>query len=261
MVSNVHILDQPDSLKGPFASSVVLHVSAFVLIALLSVTSRTPPWGDSHPGGGSAMLVGVVGQVPLPAHSGKVNPVANDTESQVPEPKPEKVQRTKVEEPDRNAVEIPSRHAIKKPSPKATSVNKYRAQQIDQPNQLYSTAGQALTSPMMGLAGSGGIEVGRGSPFGDRYGYYVDLLRQKVAQKWRTTDVDARIRTAPPAIVTFKIRRDGSVYGTRIAQSSGNLAIDLSAERAIADAAPFPPLPAGFDKSEVPIEFWFELKR
>jgi protein TonB len=114
---------------------------------------------------------------------------------------------------------------------------------------------------LIGQPGSGGIGVGQGSPFGNRYGYYVDLLRQRVAQKWRTGDVDARIRTAPPAIVTFTIRRDGSVSSVRVVQTSGNLALDLSAQRAIAEAAPFPPLPTGYERNDVPIEFWFELKR
>jgi len=261
MTSNVHILEQPDSLKRPLFGSLALHISVFAAVVLLSFTGRREFWGDRNSGGGSAMIVNVVGQVPLPSRSGRVNPVANDTESQVPEPKPDKVEKAKVKEPEPDAVEIPSRAAPRKPSPKAASTNKYRAQQIDQPNQLYSSAGQALTSPMMGMTGSGGIGVGHGSPFGDRYGYYVDLLKQKVAQKWRTSDVDARIRSAPPAIVTFWIRRDGSAYGVRVAQSSGNIALDLSAQRAIADAAPFPPLPVGYDKNEVSIEFWFELKR
>jgi protein TonB len=114
---------------------------------------------------------------------------------------------------------------------------------------------------MIGQAGSGGINVGRGSPFGDRFGYYVDLLRQRVGQKWRTGDVDPRVRTAPPAIVNFYIRRDGTVHSVRLVQTSGNLALDLSAQRAIADAAPFPPLPNGYNSNEVSIEFWFELKR
>jgi len=61
--------------------------------------------------------------------------------------------------------------------------------------------------------------------------------------------------------VTFTIRRDGVISSVRIAQTSGNLTLDYSAQRAIADAAPFPPLPAGYDKNDVSIEFWFELKR
>ncbi|MBZ5592269.1 MAG: TonB family protein [Acidobacteriia bacterium] len=261
MAPHVDILDQPESLKKPLASSVALHVSVAAAVVLLSlVGGKREYWGTNTPGGGS-MAINVVHQIPMPANSGAINPVANDTHSEAPEPKPDTVQRTKIKEPEPDAIPLKSRQAPKKPSLRESSLNKYRAQQIDRPNQVYSAEGQKLVSPMYGQPGSGGVGVGRGSPFGDRYGYYVDLLRDKVAQKWRASDVDPRIRTLPPAIVTFTIRRDGSVSGVRMAQTSGNFALDLSAQRAIADAAPFPPLPAGYPGNDVSIEFWFELKR
>jgi protein TonB len=257
---HVDILDQPESLKRPLVGSLALHVSVAAAAVLFSIARPTEHWGSNTPGGGSVVL-NVMRQVPLPANSGIINPVANDTHSEVPEPKPEKVQQTKVKEPPPDAIPIKSHAAPKKPAWKSSSNNQYRAKQIDQPNQLYSSEGQKLVSPLIGQPGSGGIGVGQGSPFGNRYGYYVDLLRQRVAQKWRTGDVDPRIRTAPPAIVTFTIRRDGSISGVRVVQPSGNLALDLSAQRAIAEAAPFPPLPSGYERNDVSIEFWFELKR
>jgi protein TonB len=261
MAPHVDILDQPESLKTPLVGSLVLHVSMAAAVVVFSLV-RIPGehWGDDKAGGGT-VAINVLHQVPLPANSGTVNPVANNTKSEVPEPKPEKVAKAQVKEPEPDAIPIPSRAAPRKPSPRAASVNKYREQQIDRPNQLYTSEGQRLVSPMIGQPGSGGVGVGQGSPFGDRFGYYVDILRQRVAQKWRSSDVDPRIRSLPAAIVTFTIRRDGSVSGVRVEQTSGNLALDLSAQRAIADAAPFPPLPAGYDKNDVSIEFWFELKR
>ena len=263
MTSHIDILEQPESLGKPFVGSLVLHVSVFasvVLFSWISIQGREH-WGDLNPGGGSAMVVNVVGQVPLPSRGGSVNPVANDTKSEIPEPKPEKVEKAKVSEPEPDAIPIKSRNAPKRPSRTEASTNKYREKQIDRPNQLYSPTGQALVTPMVGQVGAGGVGVGPGSPFGNRFGYYVDLLRQRVAQKWRTGDVDPRIRTAPAAIVSFWIRRDGSVHDVRLTQSSGNLALDLSAQRAIADAAPLPPLPQGYERNEASIEFWFELKR
>ena len=44
-------------------------------------------------------------------------------------------------------------------------------------------------------------------------------------------------------------------------QRSGILTLDNSAQRAILNAAPFPPLPAGFDRDAAQIEFRFQLKR
>jgi periplasmic protein TonB len=261
MAPHVDILDEAEPLKGPLTGSIVLHILVALAVTLLSVEARREHWGDPNPGGGSAMVVNVVGQVPLPSHGGPVNPVANDTKSEVPEPKPDKVKQAKVAEPEPEAIPLPSRAQPKKPSRKESSLNTYRMKQVDRANQLFSQEGQALSSPMVGMAGSGGVGVGQGSPFGDRFGWYVDMLKQRVAQKWRTGDVDPRIRSAPPAIVTFVIRRDGSISNVRVEQTSGNMALDLSAQRAIDDASPFPPLPAGFDKNDVSIEFWFQLKR
>src|ERR1700687_4679902 len=68
-----------------------------------SMARPTEHWGNNTPGGGSVMI-NVMKQVPLPANSGVINPVANDTHSEVPEPKPEKVQQTKVKEPPPDAI-------------------------------------------------------------------------------------------------------------------------------------------------------------
>ena len=38
-------------------------------------------------------------------------------------------------------------------------------------------------------------------------------------------------------------------------------ALDYSVQRAILEASPFPPIPAGFDKDSARVEFTFELKR
>ena len=103
--------------------------------------------------------------------------------------------------------------------------------------------------------------LGPGGAFGSRFGYYRDLLEQAVARRWRTTDVDPSLQTAPPVIVTFLIRRDGSTADVTLEQSSGNKALDYSAMRAVYEASPFPSLPTGYERNDARIEFWFQLKR
>jgi protein TonB len=114
---------------------------------------------------------------------------------------------------------------------------------------------------MIGVQGSGGVGASASSPFGNRFGWYEKLIRERVAQRWRTNDVDSRLRTAPAAIVTFTIAKDGNISNIKIFQSSGNYALDQSAQRAVYEANPMPPLPQGFEKNSANIEFWFELKR
>jgi TonB family protein len=62
-------------------------------------------------------------------------------------------------------------------------------------------------------------------------------------------------------VVDFKILRDGTIKDIRVKTSSGNTALDRSAERALYDVAKVDPLPQGFDRNEAEVEFLFELKR
>ena len=263
MAEHVDILEQPEQLGKPLAGSLALHVGAVAAVLLFSWASNRlhETWGDLNSGGPGSVAINVVSKVPLPSRSGTVNPLANDSEFTVPKPPPAAKPQQKASPPEPDAIPLKSRNKPKKPTYMSSSSRDTFRSQPDRPNQLYSTAGQALVSPMIGQTGSGGVGIGIGSPFGNRFGNYVAILRQKVAENWRTTDVDPRLKTAPPVIVTFVILRDGSVRDVRVAQRSGTTVLDYSAQRAVYDASPFPPLPQGYDGSEARIEFWFELRR
>lgn len=263
MSPHLDILGRPERLGKPLIGSVVLHVGVFVTLMLGAVRVARHPvaWGDANSGGPGSIAINVVNKIPLPSRSGAVNPLANDTQSAVPTPPPAaKPQRQERPNP-LDAIPIKGSWHTQRSQVDRSAQNNWRAKQQDRPNQLYNQSGQQLVSPLYGQTGSGGVGVGLGSPFGNRFGNYVAILRQRVAEKWRTGDVDPRIRTAPVAIVTFDLLRDGSVRDVRIAQSSGNTTLDYSAQRAIYDASPFPPLPAGYERNDAVIEFWFELRR
>jgi protein TonB len=264
MSSHIDVLEQRDPVRISVLASVGLHAMMFTAVLLsTSIGRRGTLWGDPNALGGGAVGVTAVRQIPLRARSGPANPVANDTESRVPQPPKPQVKAVRAPEPD--AIPIRGRKARERAArvQQKQQTQPYRTQP-DRPNQLYSSAGQALSSSMYGSqAGSGGGKVGvgpRGS-FGQRFGGYRDLLEQRVAQKWRTDDVDPRVQTAPPVIVTFDILNSGQIRNVRILQASGNRVLDYSAQRAVYDAAPFPPLPQGFERDTAQIEFWFQLKR
>jgi len=264
MAPHVDILDQRESLGRPFLGSAVLHAGlvAGILLSQVINPGRREPWGDPNSLGGGSIGINVVSQVPLPSRGGIVNPVANDTESQVPQPppKPKAEAARRAPEPEPEAVAVKTRRMPRRTAEVVGSRQRYRRPETGD-NQLYSAGGSALVSPMVGLTGSGGIGVGSGSPFGSRFGWYVDVLRQRVAEKWKTAEIDPRLQTAPPVILTFTIQRDGAVRDVRVVQRSGNAALDYSAQRAIYEASPFPALPAGFERNDANIEFWFQLKR
>jgi TonB family protein len=266
MGSHTDILDRPERLWASFWGSVALHLSvAAAVLATVWYQTHHPRenWGDINGGGLGSVAVNVVPRIPLPTESGPVNPVANDTESRAPEPPAKVKPQAKVRAPDPDAIRIPSRNARKKPAPAASAPNKFRAQQQDLPNQVYSQSGQRMVSPMVGLTGGGGVSIGNNSTFGAQFGAYSDMVKNKVARNWRTTDIDPRIRVANPVVVTFTINRDGSVpsQSVKIGQTSGIPTLDLSAQRAILDASPFMPLPPQFPRNSADIEFHFELRR
>ncbi len=249
----------------PLVFSTLLHVGVAAALLLSGVASSRPRelWGNPNSLGGGSVGITPVSQIPLPARGGPVNPLANDTESMVPAPPPSRPQASKQQQkaPEPDAVALKSKSKVE-PSRRTQESSRFSKLQTPQsPGQLYSSTGRALSSPLVGQTGAVGVGIGQGGAFGSRFGYYRDLLEQAVARRWRTNDVDPRLRTAPPVIVTFIIRRDGSISDVRVEQSSGNRALDYSAMRAIYEAAPFPPLTEGFERNEARIEFWFQLQR
>ncbi|MGH9595025.1 MAG: TonB family protein, partial [Bryobacteraceae bacterium] len=188
-----------------------------------------------------------------------INPLAHETESQVPTPvKPEP--KKKAEVPDKDAIPLlKQKKPEKKPSHVERTVpERYHPRQL-LPNQVTSSEGQRLITNMLAKKGSGGIGANTNTALGNQFGWYLDLVKQRIAQKWDTSQVDAGLQTAPPVIVDFDINRDGSVSSVRIVQRSGVPAVDYSAQRAISEASPFPALPGGYSSS--PMEIVFQLKR
>jgi periplasmic protein TonB len=263
--THLDILDQREPMRRFLMGSLALHLSiagAIVAVTLVG-PGRRQQWGDLSGGGLGSVAVGLVKTVPMPGRSGQANPLANDTESAVPTPPPKTKAQPKAKAPEPDAIALKSRNANQRARQAASAPNKWREQQKDLPNQVYSPAGQAVVSPMYGMAGGGGVGIGNNSPFGTQLGWYATLLRDQVARNWRTGDLDPRLQAAPPVTVTFVLRRDGSVVpsSVRLVQRSGNMTVDLSAQRAVLDAAPFPAIPPQFPRDQADIEMTFQLRR
>jgi protein TonB len=249
---------KPNELSG-FVKSALLHACLFAGIAGWEWWSNRArdTFGDPNSLGASAGVTAVA-TIPIPRREARPNPVANDVQSDLPTPVEKKAQ-PKPEPEDPEA--IPLQRRQKKSQQEVIASNqKYRPDPISN-NQVPSTIGQAAASNMFGVTGSGGVGASNSSPFGTRFGWYEKLLRERIAQKWRTDDVPANVRTAPMVIVAFSIARDGNVSGVRVLQSSGIYALDNSAQRAIYEAAPMPRLPDQFERPAAQVEFHFELRR
>ena len=256
MDQHADILDQRESLGGPFVQSVLLHaaIAGALIVSTIRFQHSREVWGSANTSAGTAVAINSVKSIPLPSRAGHVNPVANDTESQVPQaPKPEPKKQVKV--PD-DAIPLKSRLAKHQPRPQA--LQRYRPQPPP-PNQVFSRDAPAAVSPMFQKPGSGGVGVGPNSAFGNQFGAYADLVVQRVTDKWQTTGLAGL--HLPMAVITFDILRDGSVKNAQIAQRSGNSTLDYSALRAVMDAGPFPPLPPNYSGSSTNVELRFQLQQ
>ena len=277
MTAHPDILDRKDGLRTPLAGSLLFHVCVFgglILAGWLS-TAKTEQWGFQNAINGGSVSVTPVG-IPLPRRSPRVNPVATDSESNVPaEPVKEKTtKREKTIAEDEDAIPLKSKRTKKQTKERVSatervstkepvrSSRRYTPEQEHKPNQIHSSVPQAVSSPMYsGPPGMTGIGIANSNPFGNRFGAYADMLRRRVSEKWRTTDVDPRITTAPAAVVTFEILRDGKVRNIQLKEQSGILPLDYSAQRAVKEAAPFEPLPREYERDSAIIELSFHLKR
>jgi protein TonB len=174
-----------------------------------------------------------------------------------PEPK-----RTVKEEPDAIPIPTKQKEKEKRKAERERPLTAKLPPQKRESNQMTSASGSQASAPLFApAAGSGGVGVGNGAPFGYQFGAYAAIVRDRVAAKWRTDAVEAGIRALPIATISFEISRDGRVRNIQVTQSSGNRALDYSAQRAITDAAPFPPLPLAYSGSSATVDFNFRLQR
>jgi len=258
MPEPVDILDQRDPLGAPFAGSLLIHagVVAVLFLSWVWLNRHRDTLGDVNPAGGPAYAVSAVHNIPIPRHEAPTNPVANDTQSQVPTAPAKQTVEKKAPVPDKNAFEIAEKK--KKQAERQTKQQTY--QQPTPRNQVFSER-QALSNPMYGgPAGGGQVGVGPNTPLGNnRLGWYAQMIRDRIAQNWNTNGLAANTQTAP-AIVGFIIMRDGSVRNPQIVQTSGNPSIDNTALRAVYQANPLPPLPPQIAENSITAQFTFNLR-
>jgi protein TonB len=253
------ILDEREPLNRAFVAALTLHVTLLAGMGIYGwVSSHHESFGAPDAGGG-AIGIEAVKSIPL-LHSGEQNPVANDTESQVPQQPAKPLERDKEEKVSPNAVALKMKKRL--PAYVASEHRIYRPFKEIDPNQVFAKQAPQVSNPLFTpMPGSGRIGTGANTSLGTRFAGYGQQLQQLVAQKWHTNDVDAHVQTAPVVIASFDLMRDGRIRNLRVVQQSGISALDYSVQRAILEASPFPPIPPGFERDSAKIEFTFELKR
>jgi len=256
--------ERREELGGTLVVSVVMHVALFLLLVGYTSLGATfgGGWGKNW-GSGSSTRIGAVASlpgVPLPSpmlttHNtlASDNPGLHQTE---PQPKPP---------PEPKAEEIPKFKEAVKPE-KAERVNTHiqKEKPVEAENAVpYGLGGQPAMSytQIVSGAGQGGLSFGEGGDFGERYGWYVASVRNRISGNWLLSTISPSILSAPRLYMTFTILRDGTVTDVEITQSSGMAEVDRSALRAVLASNPLPQLPPDYAGSKVKVNLYFDFHR
>jgi periplasmic protein TonB len=258
-MANAEIFFEHDNWPRALAWSAGFHVAVAGVLLLYSVIlagSHGSDWGGG--GGGDAMGVTLVSSVPLPATPTQTQNVLANESKGLTKSEP------KVEEKEPDAIEIQGKNTkIKKKPP--TSTKAKTEPEPEETNQAAFGEGGPVSGPYGSFAAGGakgGFQVnGGGGDFGTRYGWYVQVIQQKVSENWLKYEVDPRITTANRVFITFDIARDGHPFNVQVEQSSGVPSLDISATRALQRIDTFGNLPPDYSGSKLSVEYWFDYKR
>ena len=254
---------ETERLGAPLAVSASCHALLLAASVIWGFLNPTINLGSPDAAGGGGIVS--VSSVPINvARADEPNPVANPSRNQVsapdsfrrsteieaPEPAPEEPPAPPVPAAPRKQAEVQQERAVGQ-----RSAGEAKA------NELRSSKGQALSSDLYRAAPGGALGFGgrEGGPFGTRFGWYAQVLQQKIGEQWRKALGQVIGGSSQDVVATFVIHRTGQINQVTIAQSSGNRTLDISARRAISNASPVPPLPSGIGKQSVVIEMHFRL--
>jgi protein TonB len=261
MAQNAEIFFEHDSWGRALAWSAGFHVAVTAVILLYPVLfgpGHGSDWGSG--GGGSAMGVTLVSSVPLTAAPNQnQNVLANESKG-VTKSEP------KVEEKEPDAIEIQGKNTKVKPKKPPTSTKaKPQPAPEQETNQVAFGEGGPVSGPYGSFAAGGakggfGI-TGGGGDFGTRFGWYVQVIQQKVSENWLKYEVDPRITSGQRVYITFDVARDGHPFNVQVEQSSGVPSLDVSATRALQRIDTFGPLPRDYSGSKISVEYWFDYSK
>ncbi|MBN1592451.1 MAG: TonB C-terminal domain-containing protein [Candidatus Coatesbacteria bacterium] len=199
------------TLSAFIAVSVIVHL--VIASFLLSATLNRANSSDQQ----VAMRVQLEA-TPIKQVEQEVVPVPEEPEA-LPEPKVEEAKKA----------ELPPKESKKADKPSSS-----KSESNSQPKEAPKSA-QVSTPTLPDVPGF-------------EYPYYLNMLRAKLSAAWlypSPVDLKKKVLRAEAA---FSINRNGCVCGVRLGKSSKNQVFDRSVLRAVEAAAPFPPLPDGYEK-------------
>jgi len=238
------ILDIPlveEKYGRSFGVSVLGHAALFLVLVYggLALPSSTIRLGSGAGGGtgGDISTVGVVDD--LSGGAGMIKPsIVPQPPALIEEKRPEPAKSIPLPEKTEPKRSKPAKTAAK-PAPPPPQSNVIPVA----PEPGSGGTGGRSGGSGGGIGGGSGISIGSGSGgFGDSW--YARAVEARISANWIRPPEGVRVEMT----YSFFIAGDGTVSGIRQEKSSGNPAMDLTAERAIRalQVEPLPPPPQEF---------------
>lgn len=241
------LLAEREALERGLPATLVLSLSGHLALAAAAVIL---PWLLPHEpllrvADGFAVVLprgggGTPAAPAAPAPEVKPEPV----ESAAPPPPPAVLKPPPKVEPRPDALPLPNARSVKRPAT---------------PPPARATASETTSAGRAAASATPGLEFGPpgpGSPTGTDSGgdWYLAGVQQKI---WMTWNQQIKAGYTQSVGVTFTILPDGQVTGVRVTQPSGVSLLDMAAQRAILNAAPFGPLPREYGQNPRTIQALF----
>jgi protein TonB len=251
------LLDQPDGIGSPFAMSTLMHgliVGLLIGYGYIHNLFHQSEWGANafQQGAIQATLVSTAA-LPLPQdHPPTDNVLATETPSVAPALEEQKTEPIPL--PD--AVPIPEKPQPPPPKPEPKPLPKAPPQRQPPPKpQNKATYGEAAPANVPRATAANNTAnspiAQTGGDFGSRFGWYVDVIKRKVAQDWYLQEVDPSTPVGATVFVQFTVARDGSPGNISLATPSSSPSLNSSCLHAVQRVDTFGPLPAGYNESSL----------
>jgi len=148
-------------------------------------------------------------------------------------------------EPKQKPAKAQMQYKAKKKRKKPSSKPKEKPRKSKQPAKQASRSQTAKAS-------KSGVRVDEAD---FKFAYYLEIIKERISDNWTPPPVGMGTTLTT---IYFKIDRSGSISDIKIEKSSGSDIFDKSALRAVSEATPLPPLPAGFRGKWLGVHFEFE---
>jgi TonB family protein len=175
-------------------------------------------------------------------------------ESAAPPPPPVLLKPPPKAEPRPNALPLPDSRTKRPPTPPPVRA-------VTKPTTTAGSGSAGTTSATKSAASATpGLEFGPpgpGIPTGTETGgdWYLASVQQKI---WMIWNQQVKTGYTQSVGVTFTIQQDGQVTDVRCTEPSGASLLDLAAQRAVLNAAPFGPLPREYGQKSFTIRAVFK---